>query len=593
MLILSLFFALVGNWGSGDARFSYTLRFHPDDTSAVSIRLLVRNAPASMQLAANAHPEYDDKYWRYVDNMAAATVSGRTLTISKVDSVRWQVNNPAGDVVVTYRVKFPREPRPRASWRPFLASTGGLVGGPHSFLYIVGLEHAAADVTLDIPAGWKVATGLDGKSTARHFTAPDIYALMESPILVGELSEWMFKAGSTPHHVFYWRLPEGVPFDSTKFVAGLAKVANGAIALFGSAPYREYSFLFQDGAWGGGLEHPNSVTLGAESEQLARNPLYTLDDAAHEFIHSWNLMSIEPAEYRGVDYRMQGPVAELWFSEGLTLFYADLLQRRAGIAMEESTRIAHLETLMQRYLSSPGNARNSAERISSVEYNASPAALGDYTASAHLVGELLGTIIDLRIRDATNGVRSVDDVMRLMYERFTKKKFTSHDVEQAASETCSCSMADIFDRHVFNASAIAFNRYLVALGLMADVTWEPAVGNDGKPRPDLRAWAWEEDGALKLRVGDPESIWGKAGLRTGDVIVSVNEAPMKLWPDLRSVMRNIAIGDTVMFVVQRDRVRMSRTVVVRGYDRPRVTIRHIDRPSQRQEKLYRQWIETR
>ena len=141
MLIPTLFLAgLLGFATSKDARLDYTLRFDPTDTTSVSVRLLIRNAPISIVVAAHAHPEYDDKYWRYVDDLRARDASGQALTISRLDSVRWQVNNRAGDVTITYRVKFPEEPVPRAAWRPFLSPTGGLIGGPHSFLYIVGLE---------------------------------------------------------------------------------------------------------------------------------------------------------------------------------------------------------------------------------------------------------------------------------------------------------------------------------------------------------------------------------------------------------------------------------------------------------------------
>lgn len=583
--------AVLGNSGLKGPRLDYSLRFDPADTSAISVRLIVRNAPASIQIAAHAHPEYDDKYWRYIVDLSATGASGENLTLSRLDSVRWQVNNAAGDVAITYRVKFPEEPAPRSSWKPFLSPTGGLIGGPHSFLYIVGLEKEPAGLTLDIPASWKVGSGLEGKSNARHFTARDVHGLMESPLLVGNLSEWSFNVRNTPHRVFYWRLPHATKFDSAGFVSGIEKIATQAIRLFGSPPYRQYSFLFQDGAWSGGLEHPNSVTLGAQSEELAKDPNYTIAEAAHEFFHTWNLMAIEPAEYREVDYRIQPPVAELWFSEGLTIYYADLLQRRAGIPLHDSTRVSHLESIIGRYLSMPGNARYSAEKISRVEYNSRPDALGDYTASAHLIGELLGAVLDIRVRDATNGERSMDDVMRLMYERFRNRKFTSRDVEKTVDDVCSCSTAFIFDRHVFNAGPMDFDRYLQPIGLRVNVLWNTAIESDGRPQADLRVWGWQEGDAMFLRVGDPGSIWAKAGLHTGDRIISVNNAAVNTWPQLRTLVRAFVIGDSVTLVVQRGSDRLSRVVVIAPYERPRVSITRIDHLSPRQEKLYRGWLD--
>jgi len=573
----------------------YTLRVDPTDLTRIFVEMRVQDAPASMLLAAHAHPEYDDRYWRYLEDLRATDQTGRALDVVREDSVLWRVRNAAGNIVVRYRVRFPPEEGLRASWRPFLAPSGGLVGGPHSFLYVVGEESAPASVTLDLPPGWRVATGLPGASTARKFTAGDMHTLMESPMLVGSLREWTVSVRGIPHRVFYWPLPNATPFDTAAFVAGIEQLAAEALNLFGSAPYDVYSFLFQDGAFGGGLEHPNSATLGAPSSELAQNPYAGLPETAHEFVHTWNLMAIKPVEYRGVDYRVQPPVAGLWFSEGLTLFYADLLLRRAGLPASDSTRIAHLESLIQRYLSAPGNARFSAEQVSRVAYNASPAALGDYTASSHLQGELIGTVLDLLIRDATDGARSMDDVMRLMYSRFTDRGFTGADVETVVGEVCGCNAGEVFDRHVRSGSAIDFGRYLAPFGFRMITSLSPALDNRGQPARDLRVWGWQDGNEpfVRLRVADPASIWGKAGLHTGDQLVSINGTQVRTWPELRTIFLGLAIGDNAAVVVERPGGRFETRVVMTGFDRATVRIEEIPGASERQRRLREAWLEER
>ena len=577
---------LAATAASPDPPLEYTLRFDPADTSGIAVELRVKDAPASIQLAAHAHPEYDDKFWRYV---ADIRVTGGEAT--PIDSVRWQLNNRAGDLVIRYRVNFPREAPPRAAWRPYLTATGGLVGGPHSFLYVIGLEMRPAKVTLVIPDGWLVATGLEGKTTARTFTAPDIHTLMESPMLVGKLSDWTFTANNIPHRIFYWRLPNSIAFDSTAFTSSIEKLVRQTIDLFGTTPYREYSFLFQDGAWRGGLEHPNSVTIGAQSEELAKNPHLILPEVAHEFVHTWNLMAIKPAAYREVDYKVQPPVPELWFSEGLTIFYADLLLRRSGLPAGDSSRIGHLERLIARYLAQPGHARFSAEEISRVEYNASPAALGDYLASSHLQGEIIGTLLDLRIRDATNGARSMDHVMRLLYERTRQKRFVSMDVQKAVEDVCTCSAADIFDRYVFSGNPVDFDTHLRPLGIKAEVRWAPSMNDDGTPAKDLRASAWLPEGEknLRLRVTNPNSIWGRADLHSNDVIVAINGNPVATWPEFRAFLSQFAIGDTATFTVRRGDSTLTRRVVMAGFDRPVVRLLPMEAPTKRQLDFRSAW----
>ena len=581
--------ALAAKTATSPARLEYRLKFDPADTTRVAVTLQVHNAPASMVIAANAHPEYDDKYWRYIENLNAVTVCGEMIPVSRIDSVRWQVHNKGtGNIVIAYDVKFPESEMPRDSWKPFLSPTGGLIGGPHSFLYAVGLENQSADVILDIPSKWKTATGLSSSSRDRTFNAKNVHTLMESPILVGDLSEWKIDAH---HAVFYWKLPNATTFDSTAFVNGISRIVREANTLFGGAPYDHYVFLVQDGAHSGGLEHPNSVTVGALSEELAKDPLSTMPELSHEFIHTWNLMSIKPSGYREVDYRVQGPVSELWFSEGLTIFYADLLRRRANIPVEDSTRIAHLESLIERYLSQPGNARFSAEQISQVAYNARPDALGDYSASSHLIGEIVGSILDLHIRATTDGAKSMDDVMRLMYQRFRNRQFTSRDVERAVNDTCACNASPIFDRYVLHPGQIDFNKYLAPLGMKLDVQWTAAKQRDGKPAKDLRTWAWQENDKLYLRVSDPNSVWGKSGLRSGDQLLRINGSEIKTWPRYRTILVNAAIGDTLRFDVIHDGEPVSRQVVIAGYDEPVVRITPIDGSSSRQVKLLQAWMQ--
>jgi predicted metalloprotease with PDZ domain len=305
-------------------------------------------------------------------------------------------------------------------------------------------------------------------------------------------------------------------------------------------------------------------------------------------------MRIRPEEYGDVDYRTQKPVAGLWFSEGLTMHYADVFLRRAGLPVQDSTRIAHLETLIARYLASPGNARFSAEQISRVAYNAEPGALGDYNASVHLAGELLGTMLDLVIRDATAGRRSMDDVMRLMLERFSGERgFSGRDVERAVAEVCSCAAARrLFEAHVRGAAPIDFDRWLGLAGLRMATSRTPALDRDGRPAVDLRVRAWQpaEGAPLRMIVSDPASAWGRAGLHTRDQLVSINGTAMRSWPEMRTMLVAAHIGDTLRFQLARPSGPARATVVVRGYDRPVVRIETIPEPTSRQRAVLSGWL---
>ncbi len=562
---------------------SYTLRVDSTDLSGWSVDMRIRNAPDSFQLAMARHPEYDDRYSRFVANVAIASPTGAP-TITRTDSAVWTVRTRGGVAAIHYRIQLPPAETPqRAAWRPFLSQTGGLTGGPHAFMYVVGAELAPSHVKVELPASWKIATALPPTSDSHVFFAPSVDVLVESPIFVGRFHDWGYNVDGVPHRVVYWSAPNAPSFDSVAFVGALEKLSREAVALFGRAPYREYTFIFQDGAYGG-LEHPSSVTLGAPSDALSKNVYASLEEAAHEYLHTWNLMRIRPAEYAGVSFRAPALSSGLWFSEGLTIFYADVLLRRAGLPVSQPTREAHVTSLIERYLSSSGAQKLSAEVVSRAAYNAGPMAMGDYTASTHLQGELIGTMMDLLIRSETSGRRSMDDVMRLMLERYSGVVgFTGKDIERAVGDVCTCSVKAFFDAHVRKGAPIDIARYLRLAGLEMVVTREPASRN-GQPLADVRIVGWNRDGEheVSLRLLGPESTWGRAGLHTGDRVVTMNGQTVSSWGELRTLLSALKIGDTVDVVVTRASGRFATRVPVVGYDRPVVRLTPIPMATARQ-----------
>src|SRR5438093_242040 len=569
----------------------YTLRVDTVDLSAFAVELRLRNVPDTFRLAMVAHPEYDDRYWRYVEDLRVAAAGGPGA-VTRADSALWQVVAPGGEAVVRYRIRLPAAESPRAAWRPFLAATGGLVGGPHSFMYVVGATLAPAHVTLELPSTWEAVTGLEPTADPHTFFAPSAAVLVDSPMLVGQLRSWRFAVDGVPHRVVYWPLPGSAAFDTTALVSAIERLARGAVALFGRAPYRDYSFLLQDGAYGA-LEHRNSVTLGAPSTELASDRRSLLAEIAHEYFHTWNLMRIHPAEYGDVSYRTPPRARGLWWSEGLTMLYADLLLRRAGLPVFDSTRVTHVEGLIGRYLGSPGNARFSPESVSVVAYGAAPGSLGDYSASTHLQGELLGTMLDLIVRDATNGARSIDDVMRAMLERFAGARgFTGRDIDRTVVDVCSCNVHAFFEAHVRGPQPIDFDRYLRLIGLRAHVAWTPTLGRDGQPAVDLRLNAWQPpaESALSLVITNPGSTWGRAGLHSGDRLAALNGAPVATEADFRSIVNRLRLGDTAAVEVRRPSGAWRTAVVVAGYERPVVRLEEIPGATERQRTVRAAWI---
>src|SRR5205807_3184390 len=192
------------------------------------------------------------------------------------------------------------------------------------------------------------------------------------------------------------------------------------------------------------LEHLNSVTIGARSQSLAQRLTGIFDTTAHEYFHTWNLMHVRPVERVGLRYHPAEPASVLWWSEGVTIYFSDLMLRRARLPTFDPTRLAHLAKYMEVYLSTPGYSHISAERVSRAAED--PLALGDDYASTHLQGYLLGAMLDLMIREATHEQRSLDEVMRRLSYRFTPQRgITGRDIERTVDEVCACDVHPFFE----------------------------------------------------------------------------------------------------------------------------------------------------
>src|SRR6266436_4770862 len=139
-------------------RISYKIRVDARDLSGFDVEMRVHDAGPTVRIAMASHPEYDDRYWRYVENLTAES-HGARLQITSEENALWRVVAPGGDLAVKYRIHLPPQTTPtRAAWKPFLSPTGGLVGDLHSLMYVVGATSVPARVILDLPSGWSSAS---------------------------------------------------------------------------------------------------------------------------------------------------------------------------------------------------------------------------------------------------------------------------------------------------------------------------------------------------------------------------------------------------------------------------------------------------
>jgi predicted metalloprotease with PDZ domain len=582
---------------------SYTVTIDTADLSGFDVTMTIEGAPRSIRLAMAVHPEYNDRFWRYVRNLRAESVGKPTHLAFAIEAENaWRVYTRNGYAIVRYRIQLPREdPNNRAVWHTALRADGASINSTDTFLYLTDFPLAPVKVTLDIPEHWEIVSAqyrpgsiMSVNSAGRRDRPLEgtTTALLDSPILLGALRTWSFTVQGVPHRVVYWPLPNATPFDTTEFVGAIERFARQAFAVFGKAPYDRYTFLIEDGAWGG-LEHVGSVSIGAQSGDLAKDPRHYMGELAHEYFHTWNLVALNP---RGLPSASADPpthTRELWWSEGVTMYYAETLQRRAGIPDGGQTRLRELEEELDRFHGNVSNSYVSPERGSWMSIDPPDLTTGDYLSNYYTQGRLIAHALDLIIADSTRDRRGIDDVMRLMYDRFAKKSaFRGVEIERAVHDVCQCNIHRFFEDHVRGARPIDFNPLLAPLGLRVVLATEPVADSAGSRYPDLRISGYPSrtGGRMRVRIMDPRTVWTSAGLHTGMEWISLNRIPIDSFPDFRRAIRSIRLGDVVPVEVARNGVTQQLNVRVTGFDRTRARVVEIPDATPAQLERRRLWL---
>ncbi|MFL5545464.1 MAG: hypothetical protein ACJ792_12205 [Gemmatimonadaceae bacterium] len=583
---------------------AYTVTIDPRDTTSISVAMVIQAATTpDTRVAMAVHPEYNDRFWRYVRDLRA-DVDGKPVVITPLTDHSWRVPTPIGKhrTTIQYRIQLPVESATsRPVWHTTVRSNGASLNSTDTFFYLPDFPRSLVTVALRIPDNWQVRTGLtcvieriaSGTKSCAGESAPiDATTLLDSPILLGDLHTWSFSVNGIPHRVVYWPLPNATPFDTTRFVDAIERFTRQSFALFGKSPYSSYTFLIEDGAYGG-LEHVNSVSIGARSSILATDPLAESGEIAHEFFHTWNLVALNP---RGLLLATAEPpthTRELWWSEGVTMYYVETLLRRAGIPEGGKSRQLELQEEIDTFYGNSGNEHVSPERGSWASIDPPDLSTGDYLSNYYTQGRLIAYALDLVIADSTAGRKGIDDVMRLLYDRFARKSaFTGVDIERAVHDACQCNVHQFFEDHVRDAKPIDFNELLTPLGLRVVLATARVADTSGTPYPDLRISAYTppNGGRMRVRIMDPRTVWTSAGLHTGMEWVSLNRIPIDSFPDFRRAIRSIRLGEVVPADVVRAGLPVHLDVRVGPYDRVRARVVEIPGATTAQLERRQRWL---
>jgi predicted metalloprotease with PDZ domain len=541
------------------------------------------------------------EFARNVQEFAAHDGSGRPLKWEKADKATWRVDTggSAGaprTVSVTYRV-YANELSVRTS---HLDATHAYFNGASVFMFVRGATGQPLKLKINAPAGWRVTTPLAlAPDPDGFYAAPNYDILVDSPTEVGTHRLLEFDVRGKRHRIAIWG--EG-NYDEARLKEDFAKVVEQGALIFGGLPYEHYTFIahVQPGI-GGGLEHLNSTTLHTRPDAFRPRKNYVgfLGLVSHEYFHLWNVKRIRPESLGPFDYEHENYTRALWVSEGVTDYYKGQLLRRAGL-MTPAKYLAGVASEVSQYEQTPGRKIMSAEESS---FNAwikgyrpdenTPNSAIDY----YNKGNLLGWLLDFEIRARTGGKKTLDDVMRYLYENYAMRGvgFPESELKGAFEKVAGSDLTDFFARYVSGMADIDFDRYLRMAGLQLHRRYRrsPLFEAGQKDQQAPRGYLGVRTRANGDRVfvsGVLEGTPGyDAGVNTEDELVAIDGQRVDA-ANVNDRMDLLRPGQRVAVTVfRRGRIM---TLEMKAGQKPfdRYVISAVKEPTAAQRAFYRAWL---
>ena len=523
-----------------------------------------------------------------------ADSGGQPLALTKLDKHSWRAAPVAGPLTLHYEV-YAWDLSVRAA---HLDQTHGFFNGTSVFLRVLGQESLVHQVDIQRPADpaaktWRVATAMPEAGAKRYgfgvYACANYDELIDHPVEMGDFELATFKAHGIPHDiVITGRVPN---LDMARLQADLKAICETQIAFFEPktkrAPLERYVFMTMAVGDGyGGLEHRASTALICARADLpslatpkAAEPgegyLRFLGLCSHEYFHTWNVKRIKPAAFAPYDLQAENYTPLLWLFEGFTSYYDDLMLVRAGI-IGEATYFKLQAKTIGGVLRGSGRLKQSVADSSFDAWSKyyrqdenSPNAIISY----YTKGSLIALAFDLTIRAKTGGVKSLDDIMLALWERYGRDFYhgagrgvTEQEVEALFDEISGLKLKNMFERYVRGTEDLPLAKLYAPLGVKL-------VDERKGGKASLDAGIGRDPLGAKLTQVHEGGAAHQAGLSALDVVIAIDGLRVNgAAPNVDALLARYRVGDRVTVHAFRRDELMAFDVTLQGDRVPGVSL---------------------
>lgn len=522
-----------------------------------------------------------------------ASSNGKKVALTKLDKHGWRAAPMSGPLSLEYEV-YAWDLSVRSA---HLDQTHGFFNGTSVFLRVLGQELARHVVDIQKPSDpvcekWRVATTLPLHKAKLYgfgtYVAQNYDELIDHPVEMGTFAKVGFSVNGVPHDFILTGVVPNV--DLERIANDLEKICAYQSALFEPktrrAPVDRYLFMTMAVGDGyGGLEHRASTALLCSRSELpvkgsgAASEAYItfLGLCSHEYFHTWNVKRIKPDAFADYDLQQENYTSLLWFFEGVTSYYDDLVLLKSGL-ISEPTYFNLVSKALNGVLRGSGRNRQSLAESSFDAWSKyyrqdenSPNAIVSY----YTKGSLLAMTLDLTIRRASAGKKSLDDLMRLLWQKFGRDFYelakdgrqqgvTESQLQELIEQLSGIKMKTFFDQYVRGTKELPLAELLPEFGVqLADLR--------KSNQPSLGVKLKGENNDCKLMQVYSGSAAHQAGLSAGDVLVAIEGLRVTgadAQTNVGKLLASYRVGDQIVVHAFRRDELMSFNVRLQSDDTP-------------------------
>jgi predicted metalloprotease with PDZ domain len=414
-------------------------------------------------------------------------------------------------------------------------------------LYLVGGENLPHQVQIaELPSTWQIATSLYNPSS-NTYIADSYWRLIDCPFEMGVLSVLEFKVCGVQHKIVLSGIISA-NFDAKQLINDVKKICQTQVRLFnakGKAPFTQYIFLLHlGGEIYTGLEHCDSTALLAPYFSLPSHHATNRSDdyvkllglISHEYFHAWNVKRIKPQQFNPYNLDTENYTTLLWWFEGVTSYYDDLMLYRSGIIDDKKYLSLMLNNVnsVYKYAGVDKQSLANSSLTSWIKYYRQDANSPNALVSYYIKGALLGAFLDITIRNKTKGKNSLDDVLRGLYNKWCSDGLGVQDENfiKLIQNFVACDITKEINQFVYTTKPLPLKKLFASVGLELIELINRAFSEVGlvvennqqipTPKFELGAKLSQQAIGFKVITVYNNSLASKLGLCPDDLLIAIN-----------------------------------------------------------------------